>query len=349
MQKKQLNARVLVNVVVFTLIVLVILLARKDIVEAWQLLGQTNLWIFALIVPVQFLSYYASGETIFSYLRQMGELKDVKNGEAAAMALELNFMNHIAPSAGVSGAAYMNWRLGKLGVSQSRATLAQVVKALMTFVAYVLLIMVAVLAITYDGSLGRATILASSALASLTIIGAMLSIWLVGSLERLHKFGGWFDFWLNGKLARLLKRDAPIWRRESIDVFFDGLHEDYLVIRRNPKLLRKPLLWSLVFNAAETAMFFISFWALGQIVNPAPILVGLGLAGIVGMFMATPGGAGGYELVLITFLATAGIAASVASAGVLLTRVSLILLTIASGSYMVHRAQRIHGKAPDHS
>lgn len=343
----KLSLRAWINLIMVALICLVLILARHDLIKAWHLLGKTDIGIFLLIIPVQFISYYASGETIFSYLRQLGELRHVSKTEPAQMALELNFMNHIAPSAGVSGAAYMNWRLGKLGVSQSRATLAQIIKHLMTYVAFVLLIIVAVFAITLDGSLNRMTILASSALATMTVVGTGLVMYIVQSRSRMQKFAHWLDRLLNQRLARLLKRREPIWQYERIYQFFDDLHADYLSVRTDPRLLKQPFIWSVVFNMAEATMYVIAFASFGAVVNPAPILVAIGLAGFAGAFLATPGGAGGYELIMITFLVSAGIPAGVATAGVILARAVLIIITIISGAIALYLAQKKYGKAPD--
>lgn len=106
------------SLVTLVLVGLVLFFARSDIVEAWHLLSTVDLWVFLLIIPTQFFSYYAHGAMIFSYLRQRGDLQAVNKLEMPRMALELNFVNHVFPTAGVSGMSYMTWRLSKLGVDR---------------------------------------------------------------------------------------------------------------------------------------------------------------------------------------------------------------------------------------
>ena len=48
--------------------------------------------------------------------------------EQTRIALELNLVNHIFPSGGVSGISYTSWRMHKLGVSSARSTFAQVIR-----------------------------------------------------------------------------------------------------------------------------------------------------------------------------------------------------------------------------
>lgn len=341
---KKLAAKHWLNIITLALIVLVIVLARHDLVKAWHLLGQVNLWIFLGIIPLQFLSYYASGAIVFSYLKSRGDLKDVAPLEQPKMALELNFVNHIFPSAGVSGASYMAYRLGKLGVNTGRATLAQVVRLVMQFVSFAALMVVAVLWVTADGGLTRFTILVASSLATTIIAVIIGTIFLLGSSKRLEKFEEFLDNVLNKRLAKALRRPKPFVEREVMHVFFTDLHQDYQTLKADPRCLIKPFWWGVTFNIAETLMFFIAFLSLGAVVNPAPILIALGLAALIGTFLVTPGGAGGYEAAVILFLTTAGVPPAISVAGVLLTRTSLIVITIASGYFLYNSAMKRYGK-----
>ena len=332
------------SLVTLVLVGLVLFFARSDIVEAWHLLSTVDLWVFLLIIPTQFLSYYAHGAMIFSYLRQRGDLQAVNKLEMPRMALELNFVNHVFPTAGVSGMSYMTWRLSKLGVNSGRATLAQIVKFAATFVAYAALLVVATVVVTVDVGLQRVTILAAAGMVLAIVVGTMLFMYLLSDRRRLAKLERGIDRLLNVKLKKLFRRSHDLVKTATIQDFFDDLHKDYVELRQHPKYLIRPLLWGLVFNIAETTMFFIAFWSLGHIVNPAPILIAQGLAGMVATFFATPGGAGGYEAIMVLFLAATSMASSTALAGVLLARTSLIILTIASGYVCYNAALKKYGK-----
>ena len=63
--------------------------------------GQVNVWILLLLIPLQILCYYAAGAMIFSYLKEKYDIT-ISGAQTAQMALELNFVNHILPSGGVS-------------------------------------------------------------------------------------------------------------------------------------------------------------------------------------------------------------------------------------------------------
>jgi uncharacterized protein (TIRG00374 family) len=88
----------------------------------------------------------------------------------------------------------------------------------------------------------------------------------------------------------------------------------------------------------------IAFWALGASVNPAPILIAYGVASMAGFFIVTPGGAGAYEAIMVAFLALAGIESSIAIAGILLTRVILLISTVVLGYAFYQHAILKYGK-----
>lgn len=344
---KRLSLKQWLNIATLVLVGLVVFFAWHDLVKAWELLWTVNLWVFLLVIPLQFLSYYASGATIFSYLKRQGDLKDLPPLEQPKMALELNFVNHIFPTAGVSGASYMTYRLGKLGVNHGRATLAQFVRLAATFVSFAALMMVAVLWVTIDGSLTRFTILVASSLVTVILAAIVGTIFLLGSPRRLSKFEDFLDSFLNGKLAKWFGRKKPFVERETMRGFFGDLHDDYLMLKKDPRCLVGPFWWGVVFNIAETGMYFVAFLSLGALVNPAPILIANGLAGLVGTFLVTPGGAGGYEAAMILFLSSAGVASAIAVAGILLTRTVLLLVTILSGYLLYNAAMKKYGKPND--
>ncbi len=265
------------------------------------------------------------------------------------MALELNFVNHVLPSGGVSGISYMTWRLNKLGVASSRATLAQVVRFAATFGAFVVLLVISVLLITFDGNINRFTILVSSGLIGVIVLGLVVVGYAIGSRSRIGKLARGVHRVIDWSWRVLLRRKTALPQAVSplsIQHFFEELHEDYRSLRHSPAQLKKPLIWGFVFNISEMALFWVTFLALGAFVNPAPIIIALGLASLAGIFLFTPGGAGGYEALMILFLTSAGVPASVAVAGVLLARVILIVLTIGSGYIFYHQALIKYGK-PD--
>jgi uncharacterized protein (TIRG00374 family) len=336
--------KVIVSWVTLGLVVLIVFLSRKELLHAWHLMGHVNLPLLLLLIPLQLLAYYAAGASIFSYLRAKGTMQHVSWSEKAKMALEMNFVNHTLPSGGVSGISYMTWRLGKFNVSAGRAASAQAVRYVSGFIATAILIMVALLMVTIDGSINRWIIFVSSAIVLFMIIASFGLLMIIGSQRRMRAFADWASQLINRLVRKLTNgRKREVIETERILHFFSEMHDDYLELRRDLGTLKQPILWALVFTICDALIFSVTFWALGTPVNPAPILIAYALASVAGFIVVTPGGAGAYEAIMVAFLAVAGISSEVAIAGIILTRVILLVTTIALGYVFYQQALNRYG------
>ena len=335
---KKLSIRAWLSIASFVLIVGVLFFSRKEVAHAWQLFGQVNIWILALIVPATALSYLAEGEMVFSYLRSKKFIQGIRPWTLMRVSLEMNFVNHLLPSGGVSGISYGTWRMGKFGVSSGKATMAQMVRYVAGFAATIVLLIVSVVAVTIDGNINRWMILMSSVLVSGMIIVTLLAMYMLKSPSRIAKFTLVLGRSFNAVVRRItFGRVQTLVKQDAIEKFFMEMHDDYLAIVKEKRLFVKPFLWGLAFTAIGIMQFYVTFLALGESVNPAAILIGYSLASVAGFAVATPGGVGAYEFVMVLVLGASGTKQGVALAGVTLARVMILLITIALG-YVYYQA-----------
>lgn len=291
------------------------------------------------------LNYFAVGEIVLAYLRDKKLIDKVSPLEQMRISLETNFVNHVLPSGGASGMSYMTWRLNHHGVPVAKGTMAQVVRTFTGFLAFIVLLAVAVIAVTVDGTVNRWVILISSVLVFGMLLATGLGIYVLKSLVRIRKLGAWLTRTVNKTVYHItFGRKRAVLKEKKIVDFMQELHEDYLKLRREKHVLKKPFWWSVIFLATDVLMFFVTFWALGNIVNPALILIAYGLGIIAGFIVITPGGSGVYELLMVGFLAASGIAQDVGIAGVVLTRVLILIVIIAIGYFFYQHALVKYGK-----
>jgi len=343
----KLSFRGWLTIVTLVLLAVVVVAAWPEIVQAWGLMGEVDLWILFLLLPVQFFSYYATGGMIFSYLRAKGNLEDMSRWSMTRLALELNFVNHILPSGGAAGFSYLAWVLKKHKVSVSRSTMAQIIRFVLTFASFILLLIISMVILTFRDKIEAVTIIIGLALTVVAVLGTWLGIWLIKSNERLRRFSAWLTKKVNG-FARWITRGKKrkVVKEEVFLEFFDGLHDDYLAIRRERKILIKPFVWAAIANILDVALLWIAFWSLGYPLDAALLFIAFGIASIAGAVSVTPGGAGVYEAVMVAFLAASGVTPEVAIAGTLLARVTLLAGTILFG-YVFYQLTIIkYGKRP---
>lgn len=343
----KLSFRGWLTIVTLVLLTVVIIAAWPEIVQAWGLMGQVDLWLLALLVPVQFASYYATGGMIFSYLRAKGNLEDMSRWSMTRLALELNFVNHILPSGGAAGFSYLAWILKKHKVSVSRSTMAQIIRFVLTFASFIMLLIVSMIVLTVERKIDLPIVVIGSALI-VAAIGAMwVGIWLIKSNERLRRFSAWLTKKVNGFVRWITRgKKRKIVKEETLLEFFDGLHDDYLAIKRDRKILRTPFIWATIANILDVTLIWISFSALGYPLDPALLFIAFGIASIAGALSVTPGGAGVYEAVMVAFLAASGVTPEVAIAGTLLARVTLLAGTILFGYVFYQLTINKYGKRP---
>lgn len=333
------------SIITLALIAIIIYFSRGELLKAWGLLGNVNIWVLSLLIPLQIVVYYIGGEMMFSYLRAKGASKNIPARDLTQMALEMNFVNHILPSGGVSGISYMSWRLGKYGISPGRATMANLVRFAMTFVAYIALLLVAVVIITIDGAINRWIIFTSFSLILVTVVAGVGSVYILSSRKRMWKAADWVVRKGNMFAAKITfgRKKRPM-RYHQVEKFFTDMHFDYVALRKDRKLLLKPFFWGVAFTLGDVLLYLITFWSMGIFFNPASMLIAYGIAIFAGIFVITPGGAGAFEAVMISFLAVAGVDKGEAIAGVVLTRVILLLGTVVLGYAFYQRSILKHGK-----
>ncbi len=333
------------SVLTLGLVALVVYLARHELARAWELLATVNIWALLLTMVGMFASLYAAGQMVFSYLRRKGYLGETSPITLMRMSLEMNFVSHVLPSGGLSGISYMGWRLGKLGVPTSKSTMAQVVKLFAQFASFITLLIIAVLMVTIDGSINRWLILLSSILTGSMIAATIGGVYMIRSRARTEKIGGVIVRFINSAICRITGgRKRTVLSPARVRQALLEMHEDYVVLERDVSVLKWPYLWGILFTLADVSIFWITFWALGTPANPAPILIAYGVATIAGFLVATPGGAGAYEALMVGVLQVAGVPTDKAIAGILLARMIILTITILGGYVFYQHAILRYGK-----
>lgn len=330
-----------------TLIALAIIIyfSRHELVKAWELLGQAKWQLLVLLVPLQIIVYYAGGEMIFSYLRKKRLIGHISRFEQTRIALELNLVNHILPSGGLSGISYTTWRLHKLGVSSAKSMFAQVIRYVVGFLSIVALLVASVLLLAIDGQINRYIVSASFLLVLLVLGLTVFAIYMFSSYRRMKNLSGKVTRLVNSVVRKVtFGRQKKLITMHKTEAFFVDMHDDFEDIAKDKKILIGPFIWGLIYAAVDVLMYLVVFWALGQTVNPAVLMVGYGVAGLSALVALTPGGAGVYEIVMIFFLTMAGVSADAAIAGIVLTRAILLTGTIIFGYIFYQHAIMKYGK-----
>ena len=335
-KRKKISGRTILTIITLILVAIVVWGARDNIVKAFtEVLPTMNLLFVFALIPEQLFLYFTAGQMFFSYMAAKKNAKKIPLKTLARISFELNFVNHAIPSGGIAGLGYISWRLVPYGSSVGQTTFMYVLRYIITICTKQLLVFVALIVLVCTGSVveGAEWVIWLTTLVCLGVLGALVCIILIASKRsRIEKFARFVSKLINGIVYQITgHRKKEVLAPEKIEKYFLDIHHDIVLVRRNKKILIKPILWGLLYSFFEVATFWLVAMGLGHPEIFPQIIVGDVLATIVGAVIPTPGGVGGFETVMIMFMTALGVGADLSFSVVITTRVLILLNTIVSG------------------
>jgi uncharacterized protein (TIRG00374 family) len=332
------NWKLIVNVVTITALVALLFLIRNQIIDTFNNLHRVNLWVIALMVPIQILNYHAQTKTYQHLFGLVGN--KLKYGPVFRVALELNFVNHVFPSGGVSGISFFGLRLRGAHITGGKATLVQIMKLGLMFVSFEILLLGGLVIMAANGRTNNLVILAAGSISTLLVVGTFAFVYVFGSARRIH---GTFSLLTKGlnsliRIVRPRKPDAiSIDRVERVALEF---HNNYKVIESKYRELKAPFWWALVINLTEVLSVYIVYVAFGEWVNLGAIILAYAVANFAGLVSVLPGGIGIYEALMTGVLAASGIPAALSLPVTVMYRVLNTIIQVPPGYFLYHRSLR---------
>lgn len=315
-----------------------IYVSRSQIFETFKKLADLNFFWLILILPLQVFNYLSVAKFYQSYLKELGE--NINTKKLYAIALEINFINNVFPSGGVSGFGYLRSRLKRMGVPTSKSTLTQLSRHSLTFLSFIIYLLFAMFLLSLFGNASRLMVFVSLSIIFLVIVGAALLIYLISSASRIKKFVATLPNLINAIFNRFKNNHRPTIDVDRIERTFGQLHSDYMHIRKNWSSLKRPFMWTMLMNFTELSTIFVVYLAFGSLVNPGAIIVGYAVASIAGLISILPGGVGVYEGLMTAILTSAGIPNALALSATLVYRVMTMVIFLPIGFVLYQISQR---------
>ncbi len=326
--------RVITGVTLLALVGLVFF-SWDQITETVANLGRVNASFLLLILVWKVLSFHGSTGMYRELFRILGQKLGYR--PLFRVSLELAFVNNVFPSGGAAGFSYFGLRMREFGVSAGKATLVQIMRFVATFISFQLLIFFALVALALHGSVNGLMILVGSCLGTLTLVGTLLAVYIIGSRSRID---GFFTFLTKGlnRLILLVRPHHP----ETINIaaarhMFFELHENYLTLKQEYRGLARTLWYTTLTNIGEVLTLYSVFLAFGYTLNPGAVIIAYAIANFAGLVSVLPGGVGIYEGLMIGVLAAAGVTPAVSIPAIIMYRILTMLLQLPIGYYFYHQ------------
>ncbi len=336
--------KLIVNIVTLVALAVVLIAARDQIAETIRNLGNVHAWALLLILPVQLLNYHAQTRLYQRLFAIVGNHLSYK--KLFKTSLELNFVNHVFPSGGVTGMSYFTLRLrrGK-ELSGGKATFIHVMKIGLYILAFEVLLIFGLFSLAIMGRANGLVLLVSGSLSTLLLVGTIGFAYIIGSKQRINSFFGALTRALNW-LIHIVRPGYP----ETINTgkarkVFDDFHDSYQVIKDNYRQLKAPFLYALLADATEVMTLYVVYIAFGEWVNIGAVILAYGIANFAGLVSVMPGGVGIYEALMTAVLAGTGIPPGVSLPVTIMYRVLNTLVQLPPGYYLYHQALK-QGEQP---
>jgi len=329
--------KLVVNLVTVGALVILVFAIRHELADTFRRLGHVHAWMLLLIIPIELLNYHAQARLYQRLFAIVGNR--LSYWYLFKTSLELNFVNHVFPTGGVTGLSYFTLRVrrGK-ELSGAKVTLVHVMKVTLYILSFELVLIFGVLALAVMGHAGSLVMLVAGSLSTLMLIGTAGFFYILGSKERINNFFTALTKGLN-RVIHVVRSGHP----ETINIeqareVFDDFHNNYMEIKQSLPRLRAPFLYALLADCTEVAAVYIVYVAFGDLVNIGAVILAYAIANFAGLISVLPGGVGIYEALMTAVLASTGVPPGVSLPVTVTYRVANSLIQLPPGYYFYQKA-----------
>lgn len=329
--------RVALTTVTFVALAVLIYGVRKDIGGVIENLGKVNALALLLIFPIEFINYDVYARFYIRLFKILGE--KVNYRDMFKLNLELNFVNHILPSGGVSGISYFTVRMRAYNVSGPKSTLAQLIKLLLLYTSYQPILILGVFLLAIRGHVNDLVMVVASSLITLLVVGTFGFIYMIENRDRIRTFSTVVTKALN-KILSFFRRKPETISIEGAQKAFLELHDNYKLLKENWRELKIPFLYMTIANATEVAAVYVVYIAFGRLVNVGAVILAYAVANFAGLISVLPAGIGIYEGLMTAVLAATGIPAGLSIPVTIMYRVVNMAIQLTPGYYFYQKSLR---------
>ncbi len=337
--------KIALNVVTLLALAGLVYALRDQIVETVHTIDDINYWLLLLLLPIQFVNYHSYAVMYQQILTALGN--KVPYWEMFKAQLELNFINHVFPSGGVSGFSYFGVRMRKVGVSAGKATLVQVMKFGLIFISFQVLIFFGLLCLSVMGRTNNLTILISASIGTLLLVVTLGMAFVISSEKRINSFFAYLTKAINRLIQVVRPKHPETISLAKVREVFTELHENYNLLRKNWRDLKQPLINATLANITEILTIYVVYMAFGLYVNPGAVILAYAVANFAGLISVLPGGVGVYEALMTAVLAAAGVSPAISLPVTVMYRILSTAIQLPPGYYYYHQA--LHAKPRRHA
>jgi glycosyltransferase 2 family protein len=260
----------------------------KSIVET---LKKVHAGFFLLALFLQVIWFMVAGMTFFHLYHLVG--LDESFYRLTLLAAAANFINVIAPSAGMGGVVVFLNDAQQKGYSSGKVTVANTLYLLFDYLAFLVVLVLGLLVFFRRNDLGPSEIIASLIMVGIAL-GLALFVYIGShSAELLGNILAWFARMINKTVNPFLHREYL--HEERAHQFAHDLSDGFSSLPRRRQLLLAPVLYSFANKALMICILLVSFLSFEVPFSVGTLIGGFAIAYLFLVVSPTPSGIGVVE------------------------------------------------------
>lgn len=331
----QRNWKLIVNLVTLVALGVLIFAIWDQFEQTFDNLFRVNLIALLLLLPVQLLNYDAQTRLYRGLFAIVGNKLSYKS--LFKTSLELNFVNHVFPSGGVTGISYFGMRMKDQLITAPKATAVQLLKLVLLFMSFEILIVFAVVALAVQGQMNSLILLLAGVLTTMLVVGTAGFWFIIGSKRRIASFFTYLTRGLNRSINWVRKNNPETINIEKTRKTFEDLHENYVLMSKDWRRLRRPFVWAMMANIWEVMTIYVVYIAFGEFINIGAVILAYAVANFAGLISVLPGGIGIYEGLMTLTLSATGVPSRLSLPVTIMYRVLSTIIQLPLGYYFYHQ------------
>jgi uncharacterized protein (TIRG00374 family) len=269
-------------------------LSFGEIETILQTLQKGNLWFVLLGIILQCGWFLVAGSTYLSLYRALGLPGQIL--KLALMAVAANFVNIVAPSAGMSGMTVFISDANRNGQSPGKVTIVNMLYLLFDYIAFLFVLMLGLIVLFRRNDLDPAEIAASAVILIIALVLAFLLYLGSRSAAALGNALAWMARLVNRLVRPFLHRDYL--NETRAHEFAHELADDLKSLPQRPRSLLRPLLFAFANKALMMAILVTAFLSFQVPFSAGTIIGGFAISYLFLIVSPTPSGIGIVEGVM---------------------------------------------------
>jgi uncharacterized protein (TIRG00374 family) len=329
------NWKMILNIVTVIALLAFVYAIRGQLADTFGNLSKVHAWMLLLLIPLELFNHHSQAKMYQGLFAVVGN--KMRYSFLLRTSLELNFINQVFPSGGVTGISYFGMRLRNKEITGGKATLIQIIKLGLLFLSFEVLLFVGLICLAIGNQANDMVILVTSSISTLLLVCTVGFAMIIGSEDRIRATFKAVTLFINRVIHFFRPKHPETIGTDRIEHAVMELHNNYLLLTSSYKNLRWPFFWALMANASEIMVIYVVYLAFGETVNIGAVILAYSVANTAGLISVVPGGVGVYEALMTGVLAATGVPVKISIPVTVMYRVINTIIQLPPGYYFYHK------------